>query len=87
MARTEFNSFGGLPILLCAEADHPDFDNLPEEEQAVHYCHRFTLAKRLASRMRTLHGDITVEMVHLDIAEFQHQVRLRGRYEPRTTQL
>jgi hypothetical protein len=78
---------GGMAAFLCAEADHPEFDSLPEGEQNTHYCHRFTLAKLIAGRLNAAYGDVRGQMVHLDVVDF-HLQRERGEaYVPRVTVL
>jgi hypothetical protein len=78
---------GGLGVLMCAEADHPQFDSLPEEQKETHYCHRFTLAKQIARRLQARHAGVTVSQVHLDLVDFQEADRAGRSYTPRLTVL
>jgi len=62
----------GLAIFLCAEEFQPDFDRLPAGEQEGCYCHRFTLVRRIAGRLRTHHGpDLPIRRLDLDLSDFQ----------------
>jgi len=72
---------GGLTVFLCSEADQPDFDALPADQQDVHYCHRFTLARRVAAELKNAWLGVTVQLVHLDLYEFWQQRRTG--YQPR----
>jgi len=77
----------GLAVLMCAEADHPHFDTLPEEEKEVHYCHRFTLANQIARRLKARPAGLTVNLVHLDLVDFHEATQAGRSYRPRTTAL
>jgi hypothetical protein len=77
-------SDGGIAIFLCAEADQPEFDRLSLADQNSHYCHRFTLAKRIASDLRSAYTGVSVELVHLDMLDFQEHRKSGREYQPRT---
>lgn len=78
---------GGMAVFVCAEEDQPDFDDLELVDKFLTYCHRFTLARRLAARVRDDHEGVDVELVHLELSEFQEQERSGESYSPRTTPL
>jgi hypothetical protein len=80
-------SAGGLAVFFCAEADHPDFDQLAVAEQEKLYCHRFTLAKHVANRLKAAHDNVTVNLVHLDLVDYYEQTRVKKAYSPRVTPL
>lgn len=62
---------GGMAIILCAEPYCPDFDALSQERQDELYCHRFTLAKRVAQAILTARGGmVNVRMVNLELSDF-----------------
>jgi len=71
---------GGLPILLCAEEYCMEFEKLSQQEQEASYCHRFTLARCLADRLKATYTEVNVTRVDLDIRDF---VASRPSYQPR----
>jgi hypothetical protein len=78
---------GGMAIFLCAEADQPEFDVLPDVEQEEYYCHRFTLAKQVANRIKDACANTSIRCVHLDLVDFQTQMKSVNAYSPRSTEL
>ena len=62
---------GGMAIILCAEPYCPDFDAEPQERQDEHYCHRFTLAQRVAQSILTARNDsVDVKLINLELSDF-----------------
>lgn len=77
----------GMAVLMCAEPDQPDYDNLPEAEKEACYCHRFPLIQQIAGRLKARHPGLTVRQVRLDLVDF-HQARQAGNaYYPRASTL
>lgn len=75
---------GGLAVFLCAEAYHPEFDSLSPPGQEEFYCHRFTLARCVAARLREAYPDVVVKAVHLDTVDYHEAT---GGYRPRTNRI
>jgi hypothetical protein len=78
---------GGMAIFLCAEAHQPAWETLTEAEKDAHYCHRFTLAARLAAVMKAEYHDLRVKRVNLDMVDFVAQWQHSGSYHPSVTWL
>jgi len=77
----------GLVVLLCAEAYRAGFATLAAEEQETCYCHRFSLAHRLAERLRATYHGVVVKRVDLDIMEFLACKQARQDYTPSLVRL
>ncbi len=62
---------GGMAIILCAEPYCPDFDVQSQEQQDEYYCHRFTLAQRVAQAiLKSRSGAVSIKMVNLELSNF-----------------
>jgi hypothetical protein len=77
---------GGLAVFICAEADQPNFDALSDNEQLLHYCHRFTLAHRVGAALKEAWPRAVVQLVQLDMVDFLDQ-KATERYQPRVSTL
>lgn len=87
------NAIEGMAIFLCAEPDVPDFDDRLEVDteekkgQNSLYCHRFTLARRIAEQMKEVYTEIKVTLWHLNMADYQAQRQTGEAYVPRKSAL
>jgi hypothetical protein len=74
---------GGIAVFLCAEPDQPAFDSLSENAKEENYCHRFTLAKRIARQIKAAHPKAAISIVQLDVVDFYLQKKHGDSYVPR----
>jgi hypothetical protein len=76
-------SRSGLAVFLCAEPHQPAFDELTPENQQHSYCHRYTLAHKVADTLRLAWPVAAVDLVYLDLVDFAAQAAT-GTYVPHT---